>query len=83
MATCPECGASSRTDPTFSVERTFTPTTLGRLQISAGEREIDMVQTLVLRHDRCGWAVSGHLDETSGEFVALGPRTTDHKEREE
>lgn len=77
MATCPTCGASSRTDPTFEVTRTLVAKPLGTFSIAGAQMKTVATERLVLTHvgpaDKpCGWSVAGHID--GDHFVADQPR---------
>jgi hypothetical protein len=62
MATCPQCGASSRTDPTFVV----TEEIIGVPVDTEPDRRIggpvfDAEVRLRLSHERCGWSILGEI----------------------
>lgn len=64
MATCPNCGASSRTDPTFSVEEVLISKPPGTFSIAGVQTKVVATQTLRLSHS-CGWSILGYIDDES------------------
>lgn len=72
MATCPSCGASSRTDPTFAVEPALTARPPGTWSLAGAQVKTSAVSTLRLSHGACGWSVTGRID--GDHFVADHPR---------
>lgn len=77
MATCPDCGASSRTDPTFVVEPALVAEPPGTYSLAGAQDKVSAVSTLRLRHGGCGWYVTGRVD--GDHFVAdtrTGQETT-------
>ncbi len=68
MATCPECGLSSRTDPTaVSVERINILKPLGTFSVAGAQMKASAYEAYVLKC-RCGWWVYGQLAED--QFIA-------------
>jgi len=70
MATCPSCGANSRTDPTFEITEAFVAKPLGTYSLAGVQNKAVVTRTLRLTHS-CGWAVIGHID--GDHFVADAP----------
>lgn len=71
MATCPRCGASSRTDPTFTITEKITARPIGDWSLAGVQTKFNATTTLVLTHEACGWSVEGWLDGNN--FVARPP----------
>lgn len=61
MATCPSCGANSRTDPTFVVEESLVAKPLGSYSLAGVQVKVSAVKKMVLKHS-CGWFIEGHIE---------------------
>jgi hypothetical protein len=75
MATCPDCGASSRTDSTaFEIRKTLVASPIGSFSLAGAQMKVSAREVLVLQCAHCGWHVIGHLevdeDGTPRNFVA-------------
>jgi hypothetical protein len=69
MATCPNCGTSSRVDPEAMVIRpVLTPKPLGTFSLAGSSMKLSarLEQRLACR---CGWHIDGHIDVADGEFI--------------
>ena len=73
MATCPSCGANSRTDPTFEIREAFLASPLGTYSLAGAQVKASARKTLRLTHGACGWNVTGHIE--GDQFVADVPAT--------
>lgn len=71
MATCPNCGASSRTDPTFTVALVegLIAKPLGTFSVAGAGLKTVAVQRMRLSHGACGWSIDGWLE--GGSFVGV------------
>lgn len=72
MATCPDCGANSRTDPTFVQEPVMVARPVGSFSLAGAGVKFSAFEALRLRHvgseDRpCGWTVYGRSED--GYFI--------------
>jgi len=68
MATCPDCGASSRTDPTFEVTRVLVAKPFGTFSVAGAQTKTVASERMKLSHLSCGWSVLGRLE--GSDFVA-------------
>lgn len=68
MATCPECGLSSRAEPgALWIEELLTVHDVGSWLLSGSQMKGPATRNLVL-HCRCGWSITGWIEGDS--FVA-------------
>lgn len=73
MATCPECGVSSRVDPAAMViEDCLVAKPIGSFSLAGAQMKVSAHAMLRLRCVRCGWSIVGHL--ASDHFVARPER---------
>ena len=68
MATCPQCGASSRTDSTFVLERVVLAAPLASFSVAGAQMKVPARIRLRLMHAGCGWFVYGSIE--GEDFVA-------------
>ena len=66
MATCPSCGANSRSDPGFVVETVLKTKPWGAYSLDGVQVKVVVTPGLVLRHS-CGWNIEGRIED--GYFV--------------
>jgi hypothetical protein len=68
MATCPECGVSSRVDSTaFSIEKVLVFKPLGTWSV-AGQQMKTVAYERLEMSCQCGWRIRGYID--GEDFVA-------------
>lgn len=61
MATCPDCGLSSRDDPSLmTLERVFVSKPVGEFSLSGAQMKLSAVESHRLAC-RCGWSVTGQV----------------------
>lgn len=73
MATCPECGASSRTDPTaMTIEPVPQAKPVGAFSLAGVQMKFP-ARTAVRLTCRCGWTVTGHIENNQ---LIVNPTTT-------
>lgn len=65
MATCPACGANSRTDPSFTVTDALVAKPLGTWSLAGVGMKTVATSTLRLSHS-CGWSIDGGVRD--GDF---------------
>ena len=71
MATCPECGVSSRQDPTaITVEPVFVAKPIGTFSVAGAQMKVSAYQRLQMSC-RCGWKILGYID--GDHFIADPP----------
>jgi hypothetical protein len=61
MGTCPECGASSRVDPTFEISKVLITRHIGDFSLAGAQIKLIGQEVLVLRHLSCGWYIYGYI----------------------
>lgn len=88
MATCPSCGANSRTDDGFTVDNVLEAKPLGTFSLAGNQPKVSAVSRLRMAHT-CGWSVTGHIEdddfvvdrdqepETHDPAIHSGPREVD------
>lgn len=70
MATCPNCGTSSRQDPeAITLERVLAAKALGTWSLAGAQLKTVAVERHKLEC-RCGWYVIGDVDENGENFTA-------------
>lgn len=62
MATCPQCGADSKLDPTFAVVWVMVAQPLGTFSLAGVQPKVSVREVPELRHERCGWSVRGRIE---------------------
>ena len=70
MATCPACGANSRSDATFALQEVLVPKDIGTFSLAGAPMKVAASSAMRLAHS-CGWSVLGHIDGES--FIADVP----------
>lgn len=76
MATCPDCGASSRVDPTaFDVTETLVASPIGEWSLAGVQLKTPATVQQRLTCRRCGWFVTGRVDSEGSNFIADPPAT--------
>lgn len=63
MATCRNCGVSSREDPTaMRVELVLDADPIGTFSVAGATMKVTVKESLRLRCLRCGWSIGGYYD---------------------
>ena len=71
MATCPDCGASSRVDPTFTLERVYVAQPITEVGLAGNQLKVAAREMIQMTHETCGWSVRGHIE---GDHLVVDPK---------
>lgn len=72
MATCPDCGANSRSDPTFIYKQIMYAKPVGTFSLAGTQMKTSVVPRVRLSHS-CGWSVVGRIDP-DGKNLIVDPK---------
>lgn len=69
MATCPDCGVSSRINPSgFALEQVIVAKPLGSFSLAGAQTKVSATSRVQLSHS-CGWSVVGRVDADGNNLI--------------